>query len=348
MKELLLADANRLSASHSEYEATRQQIGSATYETFTLRESDFYDLVFMEANDTVWANNQKLVNLLTPEGKSRTLREVVDRILKAYPYQSPIQVFKHLSEDESWFEGCFIISARFDPRLLGELLIRPLTAYEKPAHSPKIRFYLEDGNHRALVYAIFLRLQAEKYQPVRAIFSLDWNHLYPWGQVPDYWTATRVRNLLSEEVRTYHKTYFPEKRRTLFYEGVAETQNLVEAAGWRLKPLELTKVQCSFSLSDRGVTRVRNVFGIVLGPFLPFAKPMDRNGERIQDRSLTSNPPRFFVSITEEGARQLERQYGCKFFCITERRIYYDMPDDVRDLLPVLEFAYHEHRGGGR
>ena len=128
----------------------------------------------MEANDAVWANNQQLVDILTPKGKSRTLKEVVDRILEAYPYESPIKVFKHLSEDEPWFEGCFIISARFDLRLMGELLVRPLTAYEKPAHSPKIRFYLEDGNHRALVYAILLRLHVEKYQPVRVIFSEDW------------------------------------------------------------------------------------------------------------------------------------------------------------------------------
>ena len=80
MKKLLLADANQLSASPSEYEATRQQIDRAEYETFTLCESDFYDLVFMEANDAVWANNQKLVDTLTPKGKSRTLKEVVDRI----------------------------------------------------------------------------------------------------------------------------------------------------------------------------------------------------------------------------------------------------------------------------
>ena len=123
MKELLLADANQLSTSPSEYEAIRQQIERAEYKTFTLSEADFYDLVFMEANNNVWADNQKLVDLLTPKGKSRTLKEVVDRILKIYPYQSPIQVFKHLSEDEPWFEGCFIISARFDPRLMGELLI---------------------------------------------------------------------------------------------------------------------------------------------------------------------------------------------------------------------------------
>ena len=184
MKELLLADAHQLSASPSEYEATRQQSARVEYKTFMLRETDFDDLVFMEANDNVWANNQTLVDLLTPKGTSRTLKEVVDRILEAYPYQRPIKVFKQLSEDEPWFEGCFIISVRFDPRLMGELLVRPLTeTYEKPAHSPNIRFYLEDGNHRALVYAVFLRLHAETYQPVRVIFSEDWTHLYPWAQL---------------------------------------------------------------------------------------------------------------------------------------------------------------------
>jgi len=183
VKELLLADANQLSASLSKYEATRQQIEIAEYKTFTLNETDFDDLVFMEANAAVWAKKQELVDTLTPKGKSRTLKEVVDRILRVYPYESPIQVFKQLSEDEPWFEGCFLISARFDPRLMGELLIRPLTAYEKPAHSPNIRFYLEDGNHRALVYAVFLRLSVETYQPVRVIFSKDWTHLYPWAQL---------------------------------------------------------------------------------------------------------------------------------------------------------------------
>ena len=86
MKTLLLADANRLCASASEYESIRQKINAAAYETFTLNEADFKDLVFMEANDNVWANNQALVDRLTPAGQSRTLKEVVDRILEAYPY----------------------------------------------------------------------------------------------------------------------------------------------------------------------------------------------------------------------------------------------------------------------
>ena len=91
-----------------------------------------------------------------------------------------------------WFEGCFLISARFDPRLRGELLVRPLAAYEKPAHFPKIRFYLEDGNHRALVYAVFLRLCAEAYQPVRVISSKNWTHLYPWAQLTA-WQGNKER-----------------------------------------------------------------------------------------------------------------------------------------------------------
>ena len=184
MKELLLQDASKMYGSPSVYETNRLKINSVNYKIFTLNEADFYDLVFMEANENVWAGNQMLVDKLTPKNKSRTLKDVVDRIVTAYPYGSPIKVFKHLSEDEPWFDGCFIISARFDSRLLGELLIRPLATYEEPAHSPDIKFYLEDGNHRALVYAIFLRLGVATYEPVRVIWSPDWSHIYPWGQIP--------------------------------------------------------------------------------------------------------------------------------------------------------------------
>ena len=184
MKELLLEDANKLHDSASMYEMNRRKIKSVEYKTFTLSETDFYNMVFMEANTDVWANNQTLIDKLVPAGKPRTLKDVVDRIVKTYPHETPIKIFKHLSEDEPWFDRCFIISARFDLRLFGELLIRPLTTYERPAHSPNIKFYLEDGNHRALVYAMSLRLEREDYKPVHVIWSSDWSHIYPWGQIP--------------------------------------------------------------------------------------------------------------------------------------------------------------------
>ncbi len=162
------------------------------------------------------------------------------------------------------------------------------------------------------------------------------------------WTATRVRNSLLEEVRAYHEAHFSEEIRNIFYERVAETQNLIEAEGWRLKPPELRRVLCPFFLSDKGVTRFRRIFGIVLQHFLPHARPIGRNGEKIQTHSLTSKPPRFFATIVEAEARQLEHQYGCKFSYIEQHQIYYDMPNDMRNLLPVLEFAYNKHRGRGR
>ena len=87
----------------------------------------------MEANDTVWHNNQRLVDKLTPTGQSRTLKAVTDRIVNEYPQDSPVRVFKHLSEDEPWFDGCFILSARFDHRLLGELKVRSLTHFGEKA-----------------------------------------------------------------------------------------------------------------------------------------------------------------------------------------------------------------------
>ena len=184
MKELLMKDANDLYWCSSKYEEYRRKIKTVKYKTFCIDEKQFDSLVFMGTNATVWRDNQELVDKLTPEDESRTLKAVVDRIVKKYRHNQPIEVFKHLSEDEPWFDGCFIMSARFDYHLLGELKIRPLTDGER-SHSPAGSFYLEDGNHRALVYSVCLRLGVIKeYEPVRVIFSKDWEHIYPWGQVP--------------------------------------------------------------------------------------------------------------------------------------------------------------------
>ena len=174
------------------------------------------------------------------------------------------------------------------------------------------------------------------------------NKLVEQGTIPvSEWTIGRVRDLLfeSEEVRRYHEDNFSEDRRNLFYRRVAETQNLIEAESWCLKPPKLNKVVCSFFLRDKGVTRVRRVFGLLLQTCLPHARPIGRNGEKIRDLSIKSNPPRIFAAITEEEARQLERQYGCKFCWIDPgASVYYNIPENMSELLRVLEFAYNKHR----
>ena len=159
------------------------------------------------------------------------------------------------------------------------------------------------------------------------------------------WTIERVRDLLSEEVENDHAEY-TEERRTLFYRGAAEVQNLIEKKGWRLD-MKISKVPCSFFLKDKGVTRIRRIFGIILPVHLPHGSSVDRNGEVIGS-SLTSTPPRLFVRIMEEEAEQLERQYGCEFCAVSKDEpidyIYYYIPGDITELRPVLEFAYNKHR----
>lgn len=190
MKSILMKDANKLHSNRSEYEAHQRMIEKATYRRISLDYEKFRNLVFMGTNATVWHQNQDLVDKLTPEGKSRTLGDVVDRIIEEYrhsPDDLPLQIFKRLSDDEPWFKESFTMSARFDPRLLGELKIRPLDTAdsEEKNISPSGSYYLEDGNHRALVYLLFLRLGVIKvYDSVQAIISDHWEHIFPWQTMP--------------------------------------------------------------------------------------------------------------------------------------------------------------------
>ena len=174
---------------------------------------------------------------------------------------------------------------------------------------------------------------------------IDPQRMRPETTVAGEWTIERVKDSLSDEVRKSHKANFSEDRRDIFYRRVAETQNIIETENWRLKPPKLNKENCAFFLLDKSVTRIRRAFGILLHTFLPHGQPVDRNGKRISDLSISSNPPRIFVAITKEEAEQLECEYGCNFFAVDGYLTFYNIPENVSELLPVLEFAYKKHSG---
>ena len=151
------------------------------------------------------------------------------------------------------------------------------------------------------------------------------------------WTIDQVKNLLSGEKRRYHEAKFSEDRRNIFYKKVAEIQNLIEMQHWRLNPPKLNKQSCTFFLRNRNV----RPFGILLHTRLPHAQQLvDRTGNRISDFSIRSNLSRIFVKITNEDAEHLEREHDCNFCAVSLRLTYYDIPENVSELLPVLEFAY--------
>ena len=168
----------------------------------------------------------------------------------------------------------------------------------------------------------------------------------PPSEISGEWTVERVINSLSNEVRDDHEKY-TEERRKLFYRGAADVQNLIQKERWQLD-MKIRKVPCSFFLRDKGVTKIKRIFGIILPVHLPHGSSVDRNGKVIGG-SLKSTPPRLFVRIMKEEAEQLEHQYGCEFCAVSEgkpaRFIYYHIPDDITELRPVLEFAYNKHRG---
>lgn len=160
------------------------------------------------------------------------------------------------------------------------------------------------------------------------------------------WTVERVIDSLPKEVKDDHEKY-DEERRNLFYRGAAEVQNLIEKERWQLD-MKISKVPCSFFLKDKAITRIKRIFGIILPVHLPYGGSVDRNGRAIGS-SLKSTPPRLFVRITEEEAERLEREYdGCEFCAVSRDKvgfIYYNIPEDMSSLLPVLKCAYNKHRG---
>lgn len=157
------------------------------------------------------------------------------------------------------------------------------------------------------------------------------------------WTVMEVRDLLTPELRLFYHANFSEERCDVFYRRVAELQNLTEKQGWSLNSPGLRKNFCGFYLKTRGKTGVTRIFGILLDVMLPYQVPRDRNGEQVY-LSLDSIPPRVFVKITAEEAIELEDLHGCAFSGLSKDEVYYDIPNNIADLLPVLERAYDNHR----
>ena len=182
---------------------SRDNINNADYVEQTLdTEDDFLRLVWMDSENIL---GSEMFNQLTPRNEPRTLKNVVERIRNNYPYDSPHNIFEALnhklsllkqvehkerslwsgkSANTMWFENCIIINGTFDHRLIGELWVRDLLTHELE-QSPEGTYYIEDGSHRALVYALNLEFNAVEYMPVRIRWCKSWQHIFPWAQEPN-------------------------------------------------------------------------------------------------------------------------------------------------------------------
>ena len=176
MRTVLWDDAVRMHACESEHLDICHRIAQTAYRRFMLTEAEFHQLVLMNLNRV-----SHLTSMLMPNGEPRTIGAVTSRLVQLFPADRPIEVFRLATEQIGWFEQCFVLCARFDRRIMGELHIRPLMDYESIGQPVDAGYYLEDGAHRALAYAMRLELGIEAFEPVPVVFSEDWSHIYPWG-----------------------------------------------------------------------------------------------------------------------------------------------------------------------
>ena len=94
---------------------------------------------------------------------TETFKRLCDKNIKATDMTIP------------WFRPHKLLSERFHKELMPRLWIRNLANYERKK-CPEGSFYIEDGNHRALVYAMIIALSDEKtYEPIKALHATSWD-----------------------------------------------------------------------------------------------------------------------------------------------------------------------------
>ena len=147
-----------------------------------LEKSEFDNLVFM-SDPPPWEDKPEEHKFLLSICKI-TLKEVVEKVIgeSSFKGQDPTNIFKNIGavaegDEKPWFEHHAHISQCFDKNRMGELWIRNLSNYDEGEREtcPNGSFYMEDGNHRALVYAMYIRLGKMDYSPVDAMHATSWD-----------------------------------------------------------------------------------------------------------------------------------------------------------------------------
>ncbi|MCY3549103.1 MAG: hypothetical protein OXH39_01485 [Candidatus Poribacteria bacterium] len=176
--DCLLKDAKELVNNPNKLKQTHANIRQMEFHKIELCSKQFHNLVFMVAPEE--ENWDKYFPLRYPLC-GKTLETIVKKI--KHKGDNPVEIFHELSKEDDWFKSHFVLSARFDPRLMGHLWIRDLREQEKE-QGINGSFYIEDGGHRALIYALYLAFEQLDYDkaPVMVYHTKTWEPILPWAQ----------------------------------------------------------------------------------------------------------------------------------------------------------------------
>ena len=143
-----------------------------------LTEEEFFNLHFMNSPPCGFQND------FLDSICSLPLKHVADKVIKESRYNGddPTKIFRGIdakpkNETTPWFEHHALISEHFHRKLMDRLWIRNLMKGEsgERCKQPECSFYVVDGNHRALVYAVHVLCGKESYQPVKALHGTSWD-----------------------------------------------------------------------------------------------------------------------------------------------------------------------------
>lgn len=146
----------------------REECGKETtlYKIELCSEKELISLIWHEIDAT---------RLLTPDGKPRTIADVVDRMIGTEEYNTFEKLTQNLKLPSNehcpeWFEPCVDIYNNFNANKFRKprIWFRPATCAERD-QSPSGTYYIFDGSHRTLAFAKLLRDNKGEYQPIQAI-----------------------------------------------------------------------------------------------------------------------------------------------------------------------------------
>ena len=151
-----------------------------------LEKDEFENLVFM--GYPPWWKEDKERHKFLLDICYKPLKTVVEKVIEKSGLEGndllPIKIFdsidiiakdeKGKDEKEPWFKSHARMSLSFNKGFMDKLWVRNLAPHEKNV-SPDGTFYMEDGNHRALVYAMHIKLGKATYEPVDVIHATSWD-----------------------------------------------------------------------------------------------------------------------------------------------------------------------------
>lgn len=104
--------------------------------------------------------------------------------------ESSHELLYKLGKNCDWYKRFFALNAYFDKRLFDPLWVRNWGDGKS--------FYIEDGNSRALCYALRLFCGEAKFTPVKLIWCKSWRHALSWADTcedPAYYAPINLHGI---------------------------------------------------------------------------------------------------------------------------------------------------------